>query len=192
MQVAKIREILQGNLIWLHPNMTTVFHSSAMPTKITNSLHKPWVKFLMNQVQTSFCVVRKRRDSACSLKNYCTFRSISRMKHYFAYTENVLLYWYINRTYLLFPSLLLREEKKKKKKRITLNIFISIWTPNTVLHLWPFYCFTTRKYSSESWFSYCFLTSLQGKVNQVSWHNFFPCSPQLYWQLLWHSNGNTG
>lgn len=37
------------------------------------------------------------------------------MKHYFAYTENVLLYWYINRTYLLFPSLLLREEKKKKK-----------------------------------------------------------------------------
>lgn len=46
------------------------------------------------------------------------------MKHYFAYTENVLLYWYINRTYLLFPSLLLREEKKKKKKDYIKYIYI--------------------------------------------------------------------
>lgn len=52
-------EYCGGTSIRLHPHMTTIFHSRVLPTKITSLFCEPLIKFLVNQIQTSFCLLRK-------------------------------------------------------------------------------------------------------------------------------------
>ena len=82
----------RGTSIWLHPHMTTIFHSSAKPTKIINLVCKPWVKFLVNQVQTSFCMVRRLMIELVLSTTTVKLKSISRVKHCFSQTVSVQIH----------------------------------------------------------------------------------------------------